>query len=53
MAESSCPAKGLYYQSLTKLKQICDHPVLADSSRFKDHAKVEASGKMERLAGIG
>ena len=40
--------KGIVLSSLTKLKQICDHPVLADSSR-KDHAKVEASGKMERL----
>ncbi|MFS0873242.1 DEAD/DEAH box helicase [Paenibacillus xylanilyticus] len=40
--------KGIVLSSLTKLKQICDHPVLADSSR-KDNAKVEASGKMERL----
>ncbi|MDQ0173520.1 DEAD/DEAH box helicase [Paenibacillus tundrae] len=40
--------KGIVLSSLTKLKQICDHPVLADSNR-KDHAKVEASGKMERL----
>ncbi|MGQ8873859.1 DEAD/DEAH box helicase [Paenibacillus sp. TSA_86.1] len=40
--------KGIVLSSLTKLKQICDHPVLADSSR-KDHGKAEASGKMERL----
>ncbi|WP_062837312.1 DEAD/DEAH box helicase [Paenibacillus amylolyticus] len=40
--------KGIVLSSLTKLKQICDHPVLADSNR-KDHGKAEASGKMERL----
>lgn len=40
--------KGIVLSSLTKLKQICDHPVLADSTR-KDHGKAEASGKMERL----
>ncbi|MEN1990185.1 DEAD/DEAH box helicase [Paenibacillus hubeiensis] len=40
--------KGIVLSSLTKLKQICDHPVLIDSQR-KDHAKNEASGKMERL----
>ncbi|MBB6023535.1 hypothetical protein HNR77_004636 [Paenibacillus sp. JGP012] len=40
--------KGIVLSSLTKLKQICDHPVLADNSR-KDHGKTEASGKMERL----
>ncbi|WP_433922450.1 DEAD/DEAH box helicase [Paenibacillus taichungensis] len=40
--------KGIVLSSLTKLKQICDHPVLADSSR-KEHGKAEASGKMERL----
>ncbi|MGN7309128.1 DEAD/DEAH box helicase, partial [Bacillus subtilis] len=32
--------KGIVLSSLTKLKQICDHPVLADSSR-KDHGKAE------------
>ncbi|WP_440115936.1 DEAD/DEAH box helicase [Paenibacillus sp. QZ-Y1] len=40
--------KGIVLSSLTKLKQICDHPALADNSR-KDHGKAEASGKMERL----
>lgn len=40
--------KGIVLSSLTKLKQICDHPVLADSSR-KENGKAEASGKMERL----
>lgn len=40
--------KGIVLSSLTKLKQICDHPVLADSGR-KEHGKAEASGKMERL----
>ncbi|WP_145333908.1 DEAD/DEAH box helicase [Paenibacillus xylanexedens] len=40
--------KGIVLSSLTKLKQICDHPVLADNSR-KEHGKAEASGKMERL----
>ena len=40
--------KGIVLSSLTKLKQICDHPALADSSR-RDHGKAEASGKMERL----
>lgn len=40
--------KGVVLSSLTKLKQICDHPVLIEHSR-KDAGRVEASGKLERL----
>lgn len=36
--------KGVVLSSLTKLKQICDHPVLVEHSR-KDAGRIEASGK--------
>ncbi|MFB5762384.1 DEAD/DEAH box helicase [Paenibacillus medicaginis] len=40
--------KGLVLSSLTKLKQICDHPALLAPGR-NDLAKPESSGKMQRL----
>ncbi|MCM3784754.1 DEAD/DEAH box helicase [Neobacillus mesonae] len=40
--------KGVVLSSLTKLKQICDHPVLVDQTR-KDAGRADASGKLERL----
>ncbi|EHS59364.1 DEAD/DEAH box helicase, partial [Paenibacillus sp. Aloe-11] len=40
--------KGLVLSSLTKLKQICDHPGLIVPGRA-DVGKTENSGKMERL----
>lgn len=40
--------KGLVLSSLTKLKQICDHPGLIIPGRA-DSSKTENSGKMERL----
>ncbi|AUS24775.1 DEAD/DEAH box helicase [Paenibacillus polymyxa] len=40
--------KGLVLSSLTKLKQICDHPGLIIPGRA-DSSKAENSGKMERL----
>ncbi|GAF09499.1 helicase [Paenibacillus pini JCM 16418] len=40
--------KGLVLSSLTKLKQICDHPQLVGREDGR-HSKLEASGKMERL----
>lgn len=40
--------KGLVLSSLTKLKQICDHPGLIIPGRA-DSGKTENSGKMERL----
>lgn len=46
--QSGIARKGLVLSSLTKLKQICNHPALLGSKRG-DNAKSEASGKMERL----
>lgn len=43
--------KGLVLSSLTRLKQICDHPQLLRGGDGKA-VKMEASGKMERLAEI-
>lgn len=40
--------KGLVLSSLTKLKQICDHPGLIIPGRA-DSGKTQNSGKMERL----
>ena len=40
--------KGLVLSSLTKLKQICDHPQLLGKEETRV-TKQEASGKMERL----
>ncbi|MHA0857097.1 DEAD/DEAH box helicase [Paenibacillus sp. CMAA1364] len=40
--------KGLVLSSLTKLKQICDHPLLLGKEETRP-TKAEASGKMERL----
>ncbi|WP_054958462.1 DEAD/DEAH box helicase [Paenibacillus dakarensis] len=48
---SGMARKGLVLSSLTKLKQICDHPQLL---RGEDNrpAKMESSGKMQRLLEI-
>lgn len=43
--------KGLVLSSLTRLKQICDHPQLLRGGEGKA-VRLEASGKMERLAEI-
>lgn len=40
--------KGLVLSSLTKLKQICDHPRLA-GTRLRSSANGERSGKLDRL----
>lgn len=40
--------KGIVLQTLTRLKQICNHPQLLQGARG-GRAKAEASGKMERL----
>ncbi len=41
--------KGIVLSSLTKLKQICDHPYLIGGSGKQDTGKQERSGKMARL----
>ncbi|MCL9660806.1 DEAD/DEAH box helicase [Paenibacillus hunanensis] len=41
--------KGIVLSSLTKLKQICDHPYLIGTSGKQDTGKQERSGKMARL----
>ena len=41
--------KGIVLSSLTKLKQICDHPHLVASNGKPDTSKQERSGKMARL----
>lgn len=41
--------KGIVLSSLTKLKQICDHPYLIGGSGKTDTGKQERSGKMARL----
>ncbi|WP_160035112.1 DEAD/DEAH box helicase [Paenibacillus sp. An7] len=41
--------KGVVLSSLTKLKQICDHPVLLEPNRKEQSGRVELSGKLERL----
>lgn len=41
--------KGVVLSSLTKLKQICDHPVLLEQNRKEQSGRVELSGKLERL----
>ncbi|AWB43258.1 ATP-dependent helicase [Paenibacillus sp. CAA11] len=41
--------KGLVLSSLTRLKQICDHPALANPGR---PSEVQRSGKLERLLEI-
>ncbi|AOZ92447.1 DEAD/DEAH box helicase [Paenibacillus crassostreae] len=43
--------KGLVLSSLTKLKQICDHPQLLGKEEHRA-TKQEASGKMDRLLEI-
>lgn len=43
--------KGLVLSSLTRLKQICDHPQLLRGGDGKP-ARMETSGKMERLSEI-
>ncbi|MUG46467.1 DEAD/DEAH box helicase [Paenibacillus woosongensis] len=40
--------KGIVLSTLTRLKQICDHPLLVTGAK-ETRPKVEASGKMERL----
>lgn len=40
--------KGIVLSTLTRLKQVCDHPLLLQGARGA-RAKAEASGKMERL----
>ncbi|HEY2492313.1 MAG TPA: DEAD/DEAH box helicase [Paenibacillus sp.] len=46
--QSGIARKGLVLSSLTKLKQICDHPQLLGKEEHRA-TKQEASGKMERL----
>ncbi|OAB45702.1 DEAD/DEAH box helicase [Paenibacillus antarcticus] len=46
--ETGIARKGLVLSSLTKLKQICDHPQLLGKEDSRG-TKQEASGKMERL----
>ncbi|MEC0091536.1 DEAD/DEAH box helicase [Paenibacillus macquariensis] len=46
--ETGIARKGLVLSSLTKLKQICDHPQLLGKEDSRG-SKQEASGKMERL----
>ncbi|GJM83108.1 hypothetical protein HMSSN139_56040 [Paenibacillus sp. HMSSN-139] len=41
--------KGLVLSSLTRLKQICDHPELVQGTRSPEQAAFGRSGKMERL----
>jgi len=41
--------KGIVLSSLTKLKQICDHPYLLHNTGKGDTGKQERSGKMARL----
>ncbi|WP_334074754.1 MULTISPECIES: DEAD/DEAH box helicase [Paenibacillus] len=41
--------KGLVLSSLTRLKQICDHPRLGARGTFVPGADPERSGKLERL----
>ncbi|MNO22530.1 ATP-dependent helicase HepA [compost metagenome] len=41
--------KGLVLSSLTKLKQVCDHPQLA-GGRVRLQNRAERSGKLERLS---
>ncbi|GAA0134658.1 DEAD/DEAH box helicase [Paenibacillus sp. YSY-4.3] len=40
--------KGIVLSTLTRLKQICDHPLLLDGTKGA-RPRAEASGKMERL----
>ncbi|MBE9917368.1 DEAD/DEAH box helicase [Paenibacillus donghaensis] len=46
--ETGIARKGLVLSSLTKLKQICDSPLLLGREEAKG-TKAESSGKMERL----
>ncbi|WP_110930310.1 DEAD/DEAH box helicase [Paenibacillus bouchesdurhonensis] len=49
IAESSGIArKGIVLSTLTRLKQVCDHPLLLQAARGS-RLKAEDSGKMERL----
>lgn len=41
--------KGVVLSSLTKLKQICDHPVLLEQNPKEQNSRVELSGKLARL----
>lgn len=50
IAESSGMArKGIVLSTLTRLKQVCDHPLLLQETRGARSKAAEASGKMERL----
>lgn len=48
-SQSGIARKGLVLSSLTRLKQICDHPELVVGSRPAKTAAFGRSGKMERL----
>ncbi|MFI2856029.1 DEAD/DEAH box helicase [Paenibacillus sp. JSM ZJ436] len=50
-ASTGIARKGLVLSSLTKLKQICDHPVLFQGEEGRP-LRSEQSGKMERLLEI-
>lgn len=48
-SQNGIARKGLVLSSLTRLKQICDHPELVQGARLPETAAFGRSGKMERL----